>query len=481
MPIYIPVDLTPYYQPQTLNIEDEINARSVARFGLVDDSGVLDVPDGSPIEIYDYSGNLIFGGFVNYPRKINPIGTDALFFDIEAIDQQTIADRYLVAEAFISQTAGYIVQTLVTNYLAADGVTVGNIEAGALLDVAKFPRANTVAEVMDNLAEICGFVWYIDFDKKLYFQSRSATTAGFNIADNSAILNVNVRSDRSKYRNRQYIRGGQTPTDSPIANESPTPKPDGTTRTFVTRYPIAQSPTITINGTPVSADQIGINGIDGQVTPLQWYWTYGSDTITQDLNQTVLSTTDAITISYIGLIPLLVVVEDSTAIESRAIIENLSGVYESLETLPNVNDKQQALDIASGKLRKYTVVPRELTYQTFTNGLAAGQLQTVNLTKYGITAGEFLIDRVTIRDLDDNGTFVYEVHAVDGEPFGGWTKFFESLIRKETGLIIDSDEKLIVLKSVIETDSWTEAQAYTVFACPVVSNTLYPSDTLYPC
>jgi hypothetical protein len=481
MPIYIPVDLTPYYQPQTLNIEDEINARSVARFGLVDDSGVLDVPDGSPIEIYDYSGNLIFGGFVNYPRKINPIGTDALFFDIEAIDQQTIADRYLVAEAFISQTAGYIVQTLITNYLSADGVTVGNIEAGALLDVAKFPRANTVAEVMDNLAEICGFVWYIDFDKKLYFQSRSATTAGFNIADNSAILNVNVRSDRSKYRNRQYIRGGQTPTDSPIANESPTPKPDGTTRTFVTRYPIAQEPTITINGTPVASNQIGINGIDGQVTPLQWYWTYGSDTITQDLNQTVLSTTDTITISYIGLIPLLVVVEDSAAIESRALIENLSGVYESLETLPNVNDKQQALDIASGKLRKYTVVPRELTYQTFTNGLAAGQLQTVNLTKYGITAGEFLIDRVTIRDLDDNGTFVYEVHAVDGEPFGGWTKFFESIVRKETGLIIDSDEKLIVLKSVIETDSWTESQAYTVFACPVVSNTLYPSDTLYPC
>jgi hypothetical protein len=481
MAIYIPVDLTGYYQSQTLEIQDEINARSTARFGMVDVTATLTLEDGAPIEIYDYSGNLIFGGFINYPRRINPLGTDALFFDIEAIDQHEIADRYLVAEAFVSQTAGYIVNTILTNYLSADGVIVGNIEAGITLDVAKFPRANTVAEVLDNLAEICGFVWYIDFDKKLYFQERNATVAGFNLVDNSAILNINVRNDRSKYRNRQYIRGGQTPTDSPITGESPTPKPDGTTRTFVTRYPIAQAPTIYINSVAVPTNQIGINGVDGQVTPLQWYWSYGSNTITQDTTQAVLSTSDTITIDYIGLIPLLVVVEDSNAIAQRATIENLSGVYESLETLPNVNDKQQALDIANGKLRKYTVIPRELTYQTFTNGLSAGQLQTVTLSKYGISAAEFLIDRVTIRDLDDQGTFVYDVHAIDGEPFGSWTKFFESLVRKESGLVIDTDEKLIVLKTSYETDYWSETHAFTIFSCPVVADTLYPSDTLYPC
>ncbi len=71
MAIYIPVDLTNYYRPQTLEIEDEINARSTARFGLVDATGALEITDGSPIEIYDYSGNLIFGGFVMYPNRIN--------------------------------------------------------------------------------------------------------------------------------------------------------------------------------------------------------------------------------------------------------------------------------------------------------------------------------------------------------------------------------------------------------------------------
>lgn len=481
MPISIPVDLTDYYRPSTLQIEDEINARSVARFQLVDKVGALSIEDGAPIEIYDYSGNMIFSGFTIYPRRINPIGTDAIFYDVECVDQQCLADRYLVAESYTNQTAGYIVNTILTNYLAADGVTAGTIQDGVILDVVKFPRSGTVTDALDQLAEICGYIWYIDYDKTLHFKSQSTETAPFNIVDNSAILNVNVRQDRSKYRNRQYLRGGQTPTDSPITGEAVSPKPDGVARTFVTRFPIAQAPTIYVNSVAVPASQVGVNGIDGKVTPLQWYWSYGSNTITQDSTQTVLSVTDTLTIDYIGLIPLLVVTEDSAAIESRAAIENVTGVYEALETMPNVNDKQQALDIANGRLNKYTKIEREITYQTYTNGLSSGQLQTITLSKYGISAGEFLIDRITMTDLNDAGVFVYDVHAVDGQAFGGWTNFFKSLIKKESGLIIDSDEKLIVLKSTVEYEDWTESTVATVYACPVPSATLYPDFILFPC
>lgn len=481
MAVFIPVDLTNYYIPQTLEIEDEINARSVARFQLVDKTGALSVDDGAPIEIYDYSGNLIFSGFTIYPQIMNPIGTDAIFFNVDCIDQHCIADRYLVASSYINQTAGYIVNDLITQYLSDDGITAGTIQDGITLEKAKFPRSGTVTEALDNLAEICGFQWFIDYDKTLHFCAKSATIAPFNITDTSAILNINVRKDRSRYRNRQYLRGGQTPTDSNIVDEEPTPKPDGTTRTFVTRFPIAEKPTIKVNGSTIASDQIGINGQDGTVDPLEFYWQYGSNTITQDSSKTVLTASDQIEISYIGLLPLLVVVEDSAAIASRAAIENVSGVYESLETMPNVNDKQQALDIANGKLNKYTKISSELSFQTYNNGLSAGQLQTITLSKYGISSAEYLIDRVVIRDLDDRGTFVYDVHAIDGEPFGGWTNLFKGLIQKESGIVIDPDEKLIVLKSISEVENWTESTIQTIFSCSVPSTTLYPSTTFYPC
>jgi hypothetical protein len=371
---------------------------------------------------------------------------------------------------------------MITQYLSADGITAGTIEEGATIDVAKFPRIGTVTETIDQLAEICGFIWYIDFDKTLHFKSRTSETAPFNISDTAKIVNIQLKNDRSRYRNRQFIRGGVTEIDNSIVDEQPTPKPDGVTRTFVTRYPISQKPTIKINSVEVSPNDIGVNGVDGQGSPLKWYWSYNTNTVTQDDNETILSTSDTIEISYIGLIPLLVVVEDSTAITDRSGIERTSGIYESLENMPNINDKKQALDIAYGRLSKFTKVLKELTYQTFTNGLQVGQIQTVTLSKYNLSAEEFLIDRINIRDLDDNGTFVYDVHAIDGQSFGGWSNFFKNLIHQSNlNLVINNDEKLIAFKSINESETWSESYAYTVYACAVCAETLYPETTFYPC
>lgn len=482
MAIFIPVDITSYYRPMSLTIEDEINTRSTARFQLVDKTGsALSITDGAPIEIYDYTGKLIFGGYTIFPRKVNPVGTDAVFYDLECVDMNCLADRYLVGEGYVSKTSGYIVNDLLTKYLASDGVTVGSIDTGVTITNSKFNRTGTVTDVINQISEINGFYWYIDFDKKLYFKSRTSSTAPFNITDSSAIVNVNVRNNRSKYRNRQYIRGGTYPTDTEILLESPAPKPDGVARTFTLRYPVASKPRIYINGVEVSQNDIGINGIDGTVTPIKWYYSYNSNTITQDASQTVLSVTDAITVSYIGLIPLFVVAEDTTAIDSRALIENNSGVYESLEVDTTINNKQQALDIAYGRLRKYTKIESEMEYQTFTNGLYAGMIQTVTLTKYGVSATQYLIDRVTMRDFDDRGKFIYDVHAIDGDSFGSWTDFFKSISAQNNGVEINPNEALLVLKTTSETEKWAETNIFSVYACTVPSTSLYPSNSFYPC
>lgn len=481
MAIFIPVDITSYYRPQSLTIEDEINTRSTARFQMADKTGALEITDGAPIEIYDYSGNLIFGGYTIFPRKVNPIGTDAIFYDIECVDMNSLADRYLVAMAYTNETSGNIVRSIMNEYLLQDGVTEGTIETGATIEVAKFTRTGSATDAINQIAEINGFHWFIDFDKKLYFQSRTATTAPFNILDNSAIVNINVRKNRSRYRNRQYFRGGVYPTDSAITGESPSPKPDGVARTFTLRYPVAEKPRIYVNSVEVSQNEIGVNGLDGSVTAIKWFYSYNSATITQDSAQTVLSTTDTITVDYIGLIPLFLVAEDTTAIDSRALVENNAGIYEALETDTTINNKQQALDIAYGRLRKYTKIESELEYETYTNGLFAGQIQTVTLSKYGVSADEYLIDRVTLRDYDDNGKFAYEIHAVDGEAFGGWTEFFKQIKSSGENAQINPDESLIILKSTVEYQDWIESQTQTVYSCSVPDVALYPSLSLLPC
>ena len=121
------IDQTQYYMPQTLRIEDEINARSTCNFRMVDITGTLNITNGQPIEIY-HNSVLIFGGFTFFPKKFNPIGTETLFFDIECVDNHIIADRFIVAEAYVNQTVPFIVNDLINTYLLADGVTAGIIQ-----------------------------------------------------------------------------------------------------------------------------------------------------------------------------------------------------------------------------------------------------------------------------------------------------------------------------------------------------------------
>jgi len=670
------VDLTTYYAQKTLSIEDAINDRSTAHFKMIDETGALDLKDGQPIKIYDNDNTLIFGGFLFFPKRFVPIATSAVIYDIEAIDNHAISDRFIVAEAFTDTLAGDIVKTLRTNYLNADDITIGDIQDGPLVEAISYARVGSVSDAMDELAEISGFSWWIDHDKKLYFVQRNTFTAPFGLTDTAPIRSVNLREDKSRYRNTQYIRGGLDRTQE-IVKEKPTPSPDGVSKTFITRFPIATKPRIfisasalsfdgvddyvsipkvlpddgtieiwyyptsfynyntiwdnsidpnqwecwiyadgllaaksgganllfdlktlggvnewyqiaftwnkvgntnlyvngilratqpttwvtpgtnfylsgghagnsggtgtsddlriwnvartqaeiqanmnkelignetglagywkfnegsgttaidstangndgTINGATyvtedlwgveVSPDDIGVNGFD---TNKKYYFTYNTNNITQDDSETVLST-EVLEITYIGLYPLLVVAQSADAINDRKSIEGGTGIYENIANEPKIDQRENALTIANSKLRKYTKIEREITYQTFTNGLKTGQLQNVNMDKYKVENGEFLIDRMTITDFDGTGMLLYDVHCVDGEAFGGWTTFFKQLVKEAGKLIIREDEVLVILQLSFETQGWGEDTQKIVFSLPIPSETLYPSETFYP-
>jgi hypothetical protein len=472
------VDRTNRFRSGSLEIEDTINERSMARLQLVDVSMTMDLQDGQQIQIYDDFASLIFAGFLLYPKKHVPLAKNAWYYDIECVDNHQIADRWLVAKTYVNTAVHTIVNDLYTTYLVPDGITLGNIATTSVtLDKASFPRVGTVSDALNELCDITGFNWYIDYDKKFYFTPRSFFTAPFGITSTSSINNVQVRQDRSQYRNRQYIRGGQIQTDE-IALEKPTPNPDGVSRVFITRFPISDKPRIFINSVEITATDIGINGVDKNK---KYYYDVGKNAIVQDGTQTVLSTTDVIQVTYKGLISLAVVSEDVVAIANRASLEGNTGVYERIDVDTSIVSRGEAISIATGKLEKYTKVARQITYDTYTAGLAAGQLQTITLPEYNISSTDFLIDKVTISELDGAGRLVYTVHAIDGDPLGGWQKFYNDLLKQDLKASIRENELLVILTATSETEGWTETTTQTTLACFVPSEFLYPSDTLIPC
>jgi hypothetical protein len=490
-------DRTSNFRSGTLEIEDVINERSTARLQLVDITGSLSVVDGEPIEIYDNDSNLIFSGYSLYPKKFVPIGNDAIFYDIEFGDQHMIADRWLVAKTYLNTSAQDIANDLYYTYLEPEGVMIGEIDGVSLfpsnglfpsdtlfpfsstviLEQATFPRVGTVADAMNELSEITGYQWYIDYDKKFYFMPRTFFQAAYDITNTSAIVNIDVRQNKSQYRNRQYIRGGLSQTDS-ISLEKPTPNPDGVSRTFILRFPVSEKPRIFINSSEINANDIGINGID---TGKKYYYLYNSNTIIQDNAESVLTGSDVIEVTYKGLVALAIVAENPAAIAERASIEGGTGIYERIDIDQAISSRQEALDIANGKLNKYSKVLSEISYDSYTVGLAAGQLQNINLTKYGISSSDFLIDKIQISELDGTGKLIYSVHAVDGETFGGWQKFYRDLLRSDLKTSIRENELLVILSTIAESQGWNEVNTISVFTCPLPSETLFPANNLYPC
>lgn len=116
------VDKSSLYRQNSLEISDEINARSTCRFQLTDSTGAYHPANGATVEIYDNDANLIFGGFVIEPDEMVPFGTSSLIVNVECVDNQAIADWRLVADSFDSMTTGAIVKDIIDTTLAEEGV-----------------------------------------------------------------------------------------------------------------------------------------------------------------------------------------------------------------------------------------------------------------------------------------------------------------------------------------------------------------------
>lgn len=439
------IDRTGFYIRNSLSIEDEINARTTASFDLVDTAGTFHPEPGQVVQIKDNSLNLVFSGFLEEPEEHRPLGTNILQYKITCVDNQAIADRRFVNESFVNQTAGAIVTNILTTILADEGVIAGNIQTGVTLALAVYPTIH-VSQAFDELAEASGFAWWIDKDKKLNFVSRETFAAPFNITGNaSAFRNVVYRKVKDQYRNRQYIRAGQDKTNT----QTETFKGDGEVRTFTVAFKIAEVPTITLNA---GAQTVGIRGVD---TGKNWYWAKNEKEISQDNAGVKLTSTDILSVAYVGFFPIMTVANAESEILARKAIEGGTGLHESIESFPNIDDADTALSIAQGKLDRFARISGQLTYQTETAGLQAGQIQNVVLPIHGVN-GEFLIDRVTITDFDAKGNLRYDVHAVDGQALGGWTDLFKALLKVGKVTSIRENEVLIKLKSASDTARITE-------------------------
>ena len=467
----------------SLSVNDRIGERSTCRFVAMDEAGTAHYQRGQPVAVSDLSSNLIFSGYIDSAPETYTGPAGGLRHSISCMDNHYLADKRVAIKAYTDTSAGDIVQDLLTEYLAEEGVTVGNIEAGPTFRAAVFNYI-PVSRALQQLAERAGYWWRIDHEKQIWFEPPSAQAAPWHITQSGGVADdvlhgsAEVVRANPLYRNRQYIRGSRDETDEQVEILPG----DGDTRAFPVGYPVARVPTVEVNrdGAGYAAETVGIKGLD---SGRQWYWSKGDPIIVHDDGEVVLTSTDRVRITYRGRFDVVVRSHDQAAVTERQGVEGGTGIVEDVHQVSAVDNRAQAFELAAEKLNRYAHVNQVLRFATRRPGLRPGHEINVTLAQHGLDGENMLIESVQITDRRNQ--MVYEVQAADHPTGGSWAKFFETLA-EQGDLPLDperlgTDEILALLESFPESWSWGETVTPHVYACPVPATDLYPSTTLYPC
>jgi hypothetical protein len=455
----------------SLSIQHRIEERSVASFQIVDEGDGYYFEYGQEVLIYDFDGLRLFGGLISEAKKtaIKP-DWSVVLHDISCTDYQALADRRVFLEAYEEATGAEIVYDILA-VLAEDGVRDGNIQLGGDLENLSFNRV-MCSEALDKVAELCGYTWFIDEFKRLYFIARGTYPAAWDIVDGSKIRRgqLDIINGNPEYRNIQYVQGGQaltsTQTESFVG--------DGTARSFTLRYPPAKQPVITLNG---NSQTIGIKGVN--TSGFDFYWSKGDLVIAQDSAGTILQPTDVLTIQYIGTYRLIAKASQYAEITRQKIAQGFgSGKIENVTKDAAVQSQDSAIAMARAKLLHYAIIGTKIRYETFYNGLAAGVIQNVDYAAAGLVDKEMLITSIDIGS--EKNKIIYRVEACTGPVEDSWEKIFCRLADETKRQSAESLGEADVIQGLEEFSKiWYSTDHPNPFLSVDSSGT--PADIDFPC
>lgn len=434
------IDRTADVLSSTLVIEDIINdQQNTCGFSLIDLSGngIPDNEDEITITLDD--ATKVFGGYI-LTVDMSMQGTGVVQANIRCVDYSRLLDRNLVHKSYESMTDAAIIEDIVTTYCPGFGITTTNVETGVTIDQISFNYVQP-SQAIRRIADLTGRNWYIDYDKDIHYFSLLTNVAPFDIdSSNAEYKHLSISKDTSQLKNRVYVRGGTKLSDTTSYSE----KGDGQKTKFV----LPDKPhdiALSVNG---SSKTLGIKNVN--LTGYQWYVNFQEKYVEQDPGQSVLTSSDTLTISYKYDIPILVAVEDTTSIFDNGVKE-FAIFDKSIETTDAARNR------ASAELTDYASDIIEGGFSTFTAGFKSGQYININLTSYGINA-DYIVQKVVATSFG-GGNFEYQISIASAKTMG-IIRFLIELLEANKNLIeLDDDEvvdELFAVTDSLNSDSLLE-------------------------
>lgn len=445
---------------RSLTISHRVNERSVASFVLRSDSSKK-INKRATVKVYN-DDELIFKGSVDSIRDKNYPLQNIKLHEISCVDNHSFVDKRAYAKVWEQADAGVIVKHMIDTVLHEEGITYNadSIQSGdAVTKAFNYEYCN---DALDYLTEQCGFVWWVDNDKVLYFQDPRS------IINPRPIIDADIKEDSLEFeadlygfRNIQYIKDakGQTPILRELFFF------ENTEFNIPLKYPIYELLSITTEGGQPFTN-ISLKGEETETT--EFTYAIGDNVVTVE---TDILNTQALIINYIGQIPIIGMSQNQRNIEDLKVIEGGSGKIEHIISEPETRGNLATLQSANAKLDRYGRLDQmSLSFKTLVSGYDAGELVRITLPNEGIDE-EFLIEEVSI--YDEVNLVWYDIKAVRGNIYDSWAKVFTKALESEK-VARDKeaklDETIVVAKSYYT--AWEKTARPQIFANAIPSPTL---------
>lgn len=435
------IDFTDQYKTNSARIRELIQNKSGVMNLQVNVKQGQNVPlQGSEILFRDQSRKR----FAGYVTRITPveIGKGNYFtYTVEASDYSFIFGNKIVKRAYQDQTLGYIVNDIITRDVgAAYGFDLTNVATGPLIKSIVFDHIS-VRKCFEKLSKLTGYVWNVDYDKKLYFTTPTASPAPEAIRDvTSNISQVNISYDTSQVRNKVIVIG----SNAGEASNAPTVQQfvcDGIDRIFA------------LDDIPASVGYIKLNGVDKNfhISTEQIasdYAVYYSDSVYVRLADSAATPNpgDVIEVSYYPYLPVIAVDQDIDSINFFKALDGGNGIWDYTIKDQSITTKQEAAERAAKELEQFADPLVKGIFVTRTSLLSpgtvfeVGQSLTVNLPTYNIaTDTTFLIQEINTEMSEGDGRIEYTYTIRFGGKLVGVQEFLESLA-SETDEVADATE-----------------------------------------
>lgn len=429
-------DFLPQYATNSARIRETVQNKSgVMTLDIIVKPGESAPTEGSEIVFKDGS-RFLFAGYIS---KISPeeTGEGQLFkYAVEASDYSHILNNKIARRSYTSQTLAYIVTDLMGTYVdALYGFDLTNVATGPTVSSITFDHIS-IRKCFEKLQKLTGYVWYVDYEKFLFFQAPNAAAAPETITDSSDNFEeIAIDYDTSQVRNSVIVIGSENgEQDSNTTTE--TFNGDGATRAWELDAKPSQVVSIKINGV---SKQFSLD-VNERDTDVFVYSFSGQSFRLTDAQTTPVGggSPDQIEIVYYGRIPIITKEIDPVSIASFAARDGGDGTYEYTIKEASITSKEEATERALQELAEFADPLVNGQFQTRTSLLSPGsvfspgQVLTVNLPTYGIDEDTaFLIQEVSISMVEDGSDTEYFYTVRFGGKKVGVQEFLESLAAEE--------------------------------------------------